>query len=46
VRNHLATIYGKIDVHRRSDAIIWARDRGFTGNSKSKPEREKLQSSR
>jgi PAS domain S-box-containing protein len=31
VRNHIATIYGKIDVHRRSAAVIWARERGFTG---------------
>lgn len=28
VRNHLATIYDKLDVHRRSEAIIWARERG------------------
>jgi DNA-binding NarL/FixJ family response regulator len=32
VRNHVATIYGKIDVHRRSAAIVWARERGFTGS--------------
>ncbi len=31
VRNHTAMIYGKIGVHRRSAAIVWARDRGFTG---------------
>jgi len=31
VRNHLATLYGKIGAHGRSDAIIWARKRGFTG---------------
>lgn len=30
VRNHVAMIYGKIGVHRRSAAIVWARDRGFT----------------
>lgn len=29
VRNQVAAIYAKLDVHRRSDAIIWARDRGF-----------------
>jgi len=33
VRNHVATIYFKIDVHRRSAAIVWARDRGFTGEA-------------
>ena len=31
VRNHLAAIYLKIDVHTRSAAVIWARERGFTG---------------
>ena len=30
VRNHVATVYRKIDVHRRSAAVVWARDRGFT----------------
>jgi DNA-binding NarL/FixJ family response regulator len=32
VRNHVATIYSKIGVHRRSAAIVWARDRGITGH--------------
>ena len=31
VRNHVATLYGKIDVHRRSAAVVWARERGVTG---------------
>jgi DNA-binding NarL/FixJ family response regulator len=31
VRNFVALIYQKIGVHRRSAAIVWARDRGFTG---------------
>ncbi|HWK60543.1 MAG TPA: helix-turn-helix transcriptional regulator [Eoetvoesiella sp.] len=31
VRNHVATIYSKIDVHRRSAAIVWARERGIIG---------------
>lgn len=31
VRNHVATIYSKIDVHRRSAAIVWARERGIVG---------------
>jgi PAS domain S-box-containing protein len=36
VRNHVATLYGKIDVHRRSAAIVWARERGIIGsNNKS-----------
>jgi DNA-binding NarL/FixJ family response regulator len=31
VRNHVAALYGKIGVHRRSAAIVWARARGITG---------------
>jgi len=34
VRNHVATIYSKIGVHRRSAAIVWARDRGITGHER------------
>lgn len=34
VRNHVATIYSKIDVHRRSAAIVWARERGVIGVEK------------
>jgi DNA-binding NarL/FixJ family response regulator len=37
VRNHVATIYSKIGVHRRSAAIVWARDRGITGYEKPRP---------
>lgn len=33
VRNHVARIYGKIDVHSRSEAVIWARNRGYTGST-------------
>lgn len=29
VRNHVATIYPKLDVHSRGEAIVWARERGF-----------------
>ena len=37
VRNHVARIYGKADVHSRSAAIIWARERGFTGPVRKMP---------
>jgi DNA-binding CsgD family transcriptional regulator len=30
VRNHIAALYGKIGVHSRSNAIVWARERGIT----------------
>jgi PAS domain S-box-containing protein len=31
VRNHVATIYTKLDVHSRGEAIVWARERGIAG---------------
>ncbi|WP_433765790.1 helix-turn-helix transcriptional regulator [Pseudomonas putida] len=35
VRNHVATVYSKLDVHSRSEAIVWARERGlFSGAGK------------
>lgn len=35
VRNHVATVYSKLDVHSRSEAIVWARERGlFSGSSR------------
>jgi DNA-binding NarL/FixJ family response regulator len=30
VRNHVASIYGKIGVNRRAAAVLWARERGLT----------------
>ncbi|WP_042936119.1 PAS domain S-box protein [Bradyrhizobium lupini] len=29
IRNHIASLYGKIGVNRRTAAVIWARERGF-----------------
>lgn len=31
IRNHIASLYGKIGVNRRTAAVIWARERGFSG---------------
>lgn len=31
VRNYVATLYEKIGVNRRSAAVVWANERGFTG---------------
>jgi PAS domain S-box-containing protein len=31
IRNHVTSLYGKIGVNRRAAAVIWARERGFTG---------------
>ncbi|MCK1745821.1 response regulator transcription factor [Bradyrhizobium sp. 139] len=33
VRNHIASLYRKIGVNRRSAAIIWARERGITADA-------------
>lgn len=32
IRNHVASLYNKIGVNRRAAAVIWARERGFSGN--------------
>lgn len=37
IRNHVATVYSKLDVHSRAEAIVWARERNLfasQGNSK------------
>ncbi|WP_237884579.1 helix-turn-helix transcriptional regulator [Pseudomonas sp. PGPR40] len=36
VRNHVSTVYSKLDVHSRSEAIVWARERGLF-SSESRP---------
>ena len=36
VRNQVAAIYGKINVHRRSALIVWARERGVRGGSRDR----------
>ncbi|WP_268796933.1 helix-turn-helix transcriptional regulator [Pseudomonas huanghezhanensis] len=37
VRNHVATVYSKLDVHSRSEAIVWARERYlFAGHKRGK----------
>lgn len=41
VRNHVATIYSKIDVHRRSAAVVWARERGIVGYEAPKRRRRR-----
>jgi PAS domain S-box-containing protein len=33
VRNHVAALYSKLDLHSRSEAIVWARERGVFGHS-------------
>jgi PAS domain S-box-containing protein len=32
VRNHVAALYSKLDVHSRTEAIVWARERGIFGH--------------
>jgi PAS domain S-box-containing protein len=36
VRNHVAALYSKTDVHSRGEAIVWARERGVFGRKKAK----------
>jgi DNA-binding NarL/FixJ family response regulator len=36
VRNQVAAIYGKVNVHRRSALIVWARERGVRGGSRDR----------
>jgi PAS domain S-box-containing protein len=31
IRNHIASLYKKLGINRRSDAVIWARERGLDG---------------
>ena len=33
IRNHVGTIYGKLGVHNRSGAVVWARERGILGST-------------
>jgi hypothetical protein len=37
IRNHVSSLYHKIGVYRRAVGIIWARERGSTGNRPSWP---------
>src|SRR5690606_40589394 len=41
VRNHVASLYSKLQVHRRSAAIVWARERGIVGYEKPRRVRRK-----
>lgn len=41
VRNHVAALYSKIDVHSRGEAIVWARERGFSARTGKKTTRRK-----
>jgi DNA-binding CsgD family transcriptional regulator len=42
VRNHVASLYRKIGVNRRSAAIIWARERAITSDFASAKRRKRL----
>ena len=45
-RNHVATIYSKLDLHSRSEAIVWARERGFFGQPGAAVVRKKTRRTR
>jgi len=40
VRNHVASLYSKLQVHRRSAVIVWARERGIVGYEQPKRTRQ------
>lgn len=42
VRNYVARIYEKADVHSRAAAVVWARQRGFTGDPGPTPPSKRL----
>lgn len=44
VRNHVATIYAKLDVHSRGEAIVWAQTRGHFGLAPLKTPRKAAKS--
>ncbi|WP_426440976.1 response regulator transcription factor [Bradyrhizobium genosp. P] len=44
VRNHIASLYRKIGVNRRSAAVIWARERAVTSDDASSPRRSSRRS--
>jgi PAS domain S-box-containing protein len=46
VRNYVTAIFGKIDVHSRSGAIVWARERGFTGGRPGSAEKASVSAAR
>jgi len=41
IRNHLAKLYSKLDVHSRSEAIVWARERAVFGPGRRGPGKKK-----
>ncbi|WP_158804361.1 PAS domain S-box protein [Acidisoma sp. L85] len=41
IRNHVGTIYGKLGVHNRSGAVVWARERGILGSTGGKSPKTK-----
>jgi PAS domain S-box-containing protein len=42
VRNHVASLYRKLGINRRSDVVIWARERGLDGiGPRQRPRSEK-----
>jgi PAS domain S-box-containing protein len=43
IRNHVSSLYRKIDVKRRGAAIIWARERGITGKPTIKARKQQAE---
>jgi len=41
IRNHVVKLYSKLDVHSRSEAIVWARERAVFGGARRAQEKPK-----
>ncbi|MCK1620280.1 response regulator transcription factor [Bradyrhizobium sp. 159] len=46
IRNHVASVYRKIGVNRRSAAILWARERGITNEALAEARRRRPRADR
>ncbi len=46
LRNHIAAIYAKLGVHRRSALVVWARERGLGAPAKPRTRRPKSKPAR
>ena len=46
LRNHIAAIYAKLGVHRRSAVVVWARERGLGAVAKPRTKRTKTKAAK
>ena len=46
LRNHIASIYAKLGVHRRGAVVVWARERGLGATARATPKRPRRKPTR